>query len=317
MSKLYVGYHKSCPDGMAAAWSAWKFFGEGATYVPLAYGNPLPEFEEGSTLYLVDFSFKRPVLLELAKKLNYIFILDHHKSAEADLKDIYVDAPNIMVVFDMHRSGAQISWAYFHPGKPEPEVISRIADRDLWTFTHPETKRIAEAVMSHEYDLGVYDSLITEKLVYPRLLSQGEALLRNKEKNIEDLLQEAQLAIFSDGEFMYWVPVVNAPYFLGSDLANALLSKYPNAPFAATYRDTATGRRDWSLRSEDGRVDVSVVAVANGGGGHRNASGMSEDVPNVQVELPFRSYDDFVADAAEGITTQSIHDMVVEITRAS
>lgn len=29
----------------------------------------------------------------------------------------------------------------------------------------------------------------------------------------------------------------------------------------------------WSLRSEDGRVDVSEIAKSYGGGGHRNAAG--------------------------------------------
>lgn len=313
--KIYVGYHKNCPDGMAAAWSAWKFFGEDATYLPLAYGDPVPQLEPNSRLYLVDFSFKRPVLLDLAKNLQKVIILDHHKSAQADLTGISAEAGNITVFFDMERSGAQIAWAFFHPGKTEPPVISRIADRDLWTFTHQDSKAVAEAVMSHEYDLDIYDSLITEKLLYPRLLSQGEALLRNKDKNIADLIQEARAGVFVDGESVFVVPVVNAPYFLGSDTANALLAKYPTAPFAATYRDTATGRRDWSLRSSDDRSDVSKVAIWNQGGGHRNASGMSEEIPYTKVELPLESYDSFLASG--GVPWRSIKDVVAEITAAS
>ena len=36
------------------------------------------------------------------------------------------------------------------------------------------------------------------------------------------------------------------------------------------------GKREWSLRSDDSRLDVSLVAQQYGGGGHRNAAGFSE-----------------------------------------
>jgi phosphoesterase RecJ-like protein len=39
------------------------------------------------------------------------------------------------------------------------------------------------------------------------------------------------------------------------------------------------GMRKVSLRSTDGRVDVSIIARGLGGGGHRQAAGFTTDLP--------------------------------------
>jgi phosphoesterase RecJ-like protein len=55
---------------------------------------------------------------------------------------------------------------------------------------------------------------------------------------------------------------------------------------AAVVRDQAeSGRaaRKVSMRSTDGRVDVSAIARAQGGGGHRRAAGFGTDLPYEQV----------------------------------
>jgi bifunctional oligoribonuclease and PAP phosphatase NrnA len=55
---------------------------------------------------------------------------------------------------------------------------------------------------------------------------------------------------------------------------------------AAVVRDLGEkGRfaRKVSMRSTDGRVDVSAIARAHGGGGHRRAAGFSTDLPYEQV----------------------------------
>jgi bifunctional oligoribonuclease and PAP phosphatase NrnA len=55
---------------------------------------------------------------------------------------------------------------------------------------------------------------------------------------------------------------------------------------AAVVRDQADGGRaahKVSLRSTDGRVDVSAIARKHGGGGHRRAAGFGTDLPYPQV----------------------------------
>jgi nanoRNase/pAp phosphatase (c-di-AMP/oligoRNAs hydrolase) len=68
-------------------------------------------------------------------------------------------------------------------------------------------------------------------------------------------------------------------------VGHALLDKFPGAPFAATFVIRADGFMQWSLRSEDSREDVSAIAKANGGGGHRNAAGFTQQTMLVGWDL--------------------------------
>jgi phosphoesterase RecJ-like protein len=47
--------------------------------------------------------------------------------------------------------------------------------------------------------------------------------------------------------------------------------------------DGATGRRKVSLRATDGGVDVSVIARAGGGGGHRQAAGFATEMSEEEL----------------------------------
>jgi len=71
----------------------------------------------------------------------------------------------------------------------------------------------------------------------------------------------------------YDVPVANLPYIFASEGGNILCR---GEPFSASYFDAADGTRSFSLRSDKddpNAVDVSQVALAFGGGGHKNAAG--------------------------------------------
>ena len=55
---------------------------------------------------------------------------------------------------------------------------------------------------------------------------------------------------------------------------------------AAMIRDKTDGgnsQRKVSLRSNDGAVDVSAIARAHGGGGHRRAAGFGSDLPYAEL----------------------------------
>jgi oligoribonuclease NrnB/cAMP/cGMP phosphodiesterase (DHH superfamily) len=81
---------------------------------------------------MLDFSYKKPVMLELASKATKITVLDHHKTAEADLQELLMDRDSkVFGTFDMSHSGAYLSWDYFHPTKLVPSIIGYVEDRVL------------------------------------------------------------------------------------------------------------------------------------------------------------------------------------------
>lgn len=263
-------YHKSCADGMGAMMAVYKKWKSAVTYIPAQYGEPRPadDLLQDAEVYIVDFSYKRPVMLEIAKLAKQVTVLDHHKTAQEEL--VFMPS-NVTVCFDMTRSGAMMAWEYFHPMKPVPDLVRHIQDRDLWKFELPYTKEIMATVFSYPYEIREWKYLLAERL--DDLKQEGEAILRAHEVTIKKLTDQPEFIFVTiDG---HRVPAVNAPGMLSSDIGNTLA---PDYPFVCTYFDVPDGRV-YSLRSSQSGPDVDVAEIAKkfGGGGHRNAAGFKLD----------------------------------------
>ena len=285
-------YHAGCTDGFAAAWAVRYALGESTVeYVAAGYGSSPPDVT-GRDVIIVDFSYKAPVLHEMAAKANTLIILDHHKTAAEDMAALppLLDgtyAPAVMLdwqrqrnapaslhaLFDMNRSGAGLAWDYFQPGLGRPWLIDLIETRDLWRQADPRwpDARAAHAyVNSFPFRFKVWDEIMgqAERGGADRqaILAGGTAILRQHDKDVAEVVSVAKRRMTIGG---HDVPVANAPYMMSSDCGNLMAQ---GEPFAATYLDTATGRV-FSLRSTGAGLDVSAIAKNYGGGGHRNAAG--------------------------------------------
>lgn len=283
-------YHGNCADGFGAAWAVWRRWGDAVEYVPGVYGAEPPDVRDKHVL-MVDFSYKRPVLDAMLQTAASIIILDHHKTAEADLAAFRVvfcgdakfrldDAehglrdlaelqrPPCLAEFDMNRSGAVMTWEATHK-TPVPALLYYVQDRDLWRFSLHGSREVAAVVFSHPYDFRAWNSLATE-VEHNRdsVIAEGRAIERKHHKDISELLQQTRRTMRIGG---YDVPVANLPYTMASDAAGLMAE---GQPFAACYFDRNDGQRVFSLRSrEPDGVDVSEVARSYGGGGHKNAAG--------------------------------------------
>lgn len=276
MSKAICIYHGNCADGYGAAWAvrdAHRTFNlthrsEDITYHPGVYQAPPPDVT-GMDVIMVDFSYKSPILLDMASKAKSILILDHHKTAEADLLDIELRAPNVKTVFDMNRSGARITWDYYFKGSgiEMPRLIEVIEDRDLWRFKLGQdfTREIQACIFSFPYDFDIWDKLMNTDLNSMR--RDGEVIERKHFKDIRELIA-ANMMWWQIDEYL--IPVLNVPYMWTSD-AGHIMWKEQKAPFAACYWDVPDGRV-FSLRSKP-EFDCSAIAAKFGGGGHKNAAG--------------------------------------------
>lgn len=269
MSKTICIYHGNCADGFGAAWVVHQALGE-IDFHPGAYQQPPPDVT-GKRVVMVDFSYKRPVLLEMAKQADSILILDHHKTAAEDLADL---PDNVTAIFDMDRSGAMLAWQHYFPDEEPPALLLHIEDRDLWRFALPGTREIQACLFSHPYDFGVWDKLIDSDTY--DLRADGEAIERKHHKDIAELLDVTTRHMVIGG---HRVPVANLPYTMSSDAGHQLCE---GNPFAACYWDTPEGRV-FSLRSSDEGIDVSEIAKQYGGGGHRNASGFKVSFDQAQA----------------------------------
>lgn len=266
-------YHGNCADGFGAAWVVRRAFaGSDIDFHPATHGQPAPDVT-GKKVIIVDFSYPLATLTEMALVAESVLVLDHHKTAQADLKDVYPAGPQhkysqvvprLSALFDMNRSGAGIAWDYFFLGEPRPALINHIEDRDLWLFKLEGTREIQASLFSYPYDFDVWDALFEGDV--SAMKADGVAIERKHHKDVAELIGVTKRRMVIGG---FDVPVANLPYTLTSDAGHVMCA---GEPFAACYWDTPEGR-SFSLRSTDEGVDVSAIAKQYGGGGHRNASG--------------------------------------------
>ena len=276
-------YHGGCDDGFGAAWLVWQKWPD-VEFFPGVYGQPLPHVN-GKHVLFVDFSAKRPVIENMARDAKSIVIIDHHKTAEADLAPfrltseeakgfcpervetlLKISANPVIAWFDMEQSGAGLTWKFLHGKAPAPWLIRYIEDRDLWRFSLNNTRAVSAALLTYSQEFKLWDSL---QHMMDDLTDEGDAILKSHDANIAKFVDVAFFGELNG----HSVPMVNVPYHYASDTAHALLQKFPEAPFAACFFIRKDRRVKWSLRSEDAREDASAIAVARGGGGHRNAAG--------------------------------------------
>lgn len=261
---IHVWYHSQCYDGFGAAYAAWKAFKDSAVYVPCTHGKPMPEVLGGDMVYIVDFSFPRSDLLKLYEKLQgKVKVLDHHESAEKDLKDLD------FALFDMKRSGAGITWDYFH-SSPRPKLIDFIEDRDLWKFKYPESHAIHNYLKSFDFDFQVWDKIaadVEDKHKLEGIKLEAEALVRAQGMAVKNMCVQ-KLEIDLKG-----VKVIccNATSDF-SEVPHLLLEDNPSYDVSGYFCVMADKTVRWGLRS-NGKVNVATLAKQFGGGGHANAAG--------------------------------------------
>lgn len=296
---ITVLYHANCPDGFGAALACWQHFGGQAQYIPVSYGQPCPEIATEDSVCIVDFSYDETTLKSLlAARLNlgksrepYVVVLDHHASAERDLRSLQAQQlRGLHIHFDMAESGATLAWKYLHtrgqlPDKAHqpdvwaavehqmPRLFHYLRDRDLWQWQLDNSHAISLALWSESRQFPVWDCLATAMETdtgLERLIGEGKAIKRYADTLVQAMASHAVMSNIGG----YTVPIVNATT-LYSEVGDYLCTHHPEGDvplFVAYYMDRKDGKRQWGLRGH-GKIDLSVLAKQYGGGGHANAAG--------------------------------------------
>lgn len=291
--KPLVLYHASCADGFGAAFAAWLKLGDDAEYVAMKYNdlnNTPPTLDRD--VYILDFSFSREEMERIILGAKRVVWLDHHKTAfemwcetERTLcienEENLDGSQNYHIILDNNRSGALIAWEYFHPDTEVPMFIKHIDDYDRWQFKIEGTKAFNKALWSYapwsfkQWTDWFYDCEANFNHTYwTDFYTEGEAILRAHDQNVKSVVQGAARAcairpMWSDKICIGLV--ANCPPHLTSDVGHELATK--SGTFGLCWTLKKEGLiANCSLRS-NGDYDVSAIAKAFDGGGHRNAAG--------------------------------------------
>lgn len=277
-----VIYHSPCCDGFGSAFSAWYYLNttypeRKVLYHPTTFNIPPPDVKEKNVL-ICDFSYKKEIMDKIMLECNKLVVLDHHKTAESDLKDL----PETNKVFRMDHSGAYLTWRYFHFTKPVPKMIQYIQDNDIWTKKLDMTNEIGSYIYSLPYTFEEYSKLLDDKYIEKQVILMGIGMIKQNNSYINSVIGSMVPKFLEINNKYYFVVHLNSTT-LKSELGNMALTIFPNCNFSAIYsiNDTSTS---FSLRSSPTKSDVTEIAKLYKGGGHRNASGIN--LPFVTSTIP-------------------------------
>lgn len=264
MKSIVVLYHADCSDGLGAAWAAWKYFGERASYISVANGVPPPVGLKDKEIYMVDYCFPKDITKKLIKDNKQVTAIDHHISNKS------VVALTYKPLYRLHNSGAALTWQYFHSKKSLPMYLKYVQDADLWKLKMPRAKEFVATRQFHPESIKKADSFIKKfesASFRKKFLNDGKFILKYQKNVLYDILRNAERTRFSGSSAL----VVNSPIFT-DELSSMMYKKEPMA-IVWHYKKNSI---KVSLRS-NGLVDVSKIAEKYGGGGHKRAAAFKLD----------------------------------------
>lgn len=283
-----VYYHDSCADGFGAAFAAWLKLGDAAEYVPVQYGRePCLDGLDGVDIYILDFSFPKPIMNRMFEIAANVVWLDHHKTAfemwcetereRYEWRDTSADTDDIghYILLDNNKSGALLAWEYFHPEKEMSELILNIDDRDRWQFKRTLSKATHAGLMANrpwKFEQWKGFTNLVHNNALGGLVQEGQILLKQQAADVASSAKHAKECVLyiPDGLIGRRGLAVNCASNI-SEVGHALANQsgtYGLVWWYSPHEQAAV----CSLRS-NGDYDVSAIAKQFGGGGHKNAAG--------------------------------------------
>ena len=283
-----VLYHGDCIDGFASAFACYYYFKinnikRKITYIPCQHQKS-PPMLDGRNVLICDFSYKYNILKQLIKSSKQLIILDHHQSAEKDLKNI----PQENKVFRMDHSGAYITWAYFFGENAVPLMIKYVEDNDIWKKSMVNTRQFTSYIANIPKQFDQYEKLIDDNFVKNSVIPIGDGMMKQNDNYINDGIKKMAVNFILLENKLYFVGNINTS-ILKSEIGNSFLTSNPDVNFAICYsKNEYTGETYISLRSNNSGTDVEEIASKFGGGGHRNAAGLTvysaDTLPSILID---------------------------------
>ncbi len=266
---LVIYHGRNCPDGFASALAAWLYYAGKAEFLGLDHGDvksldDLPALD-GRAVYILDFSFEATLLRAIEERAAKMVMLDHHLSAAEKLTGFVCRCG--VVHFDMKKSGARLAWEFFHPGKPIPDLVRFVEDRDIWAWQYPESAGFLAALDMEAFDFARWQAIADfDAAQLAAYIERGQAMDEKFAKLADQIAEGAQPLVFNGVTGL----MVNAPGLFHSLVGDLLCKK--SGTFALLWTVDKNAVVKCGLRSKPG-FNCIPLAASMGGGGHAQACG--------------------------------------------
>jgi bifunctional oligoribonuclease and PAP phosphatase NrnA len=209
---------------------------------------------------------------------NKVINIDHHhdntRFGTVNLVDVDASC-TAEIVFDL----AGLLGVELTPEIANALYVALVTDTGKFMYENTDAR-------SHRMAAGLIEAGVEVNDVYRRLYEHAPI---EKLKLLAQALERIELV--DDGRLA--VTYISTDDYAATGASEALtegvidhLRTIDGTAVAAVVRDQSEGgraARKVSMRSTDGRVDVSAIARVHGGGGHRRAAGFGTDLPYEQV----------------------------------
>ena len=304
MKSVTVIYHRADFDGLFCREIAKKFLGEAADYIGWDYGDPdpLPDGETPRTIYMLDISV--PSLMDHSG----LIWIDHHKSAmekfNPAIRGCRIDGvAACRLAWQLFRKHSHDN----HTLPTKDDFVSRIVSEplavrlageyDIWDKRDPRAELFQHVLRSRDLandwalmlspgkpptaeeraafegiglEIGVEPDGTTVPGVVAGLLAGGRVLQYAREQEYAEVIKDQGFTI--DFEGLRFLACNSHECDIRSHLFAAGIRPEHDALLGFTF----TGK-DWrvSLYGVPGKpdIDLSKIASAYGGGGHKQACG--------------------------------------------
>lgn len=246
------------------------------------YKDPIPweQLPEGQEIIMIDISFPMEAMCELSRRSGgRLTVIDHHISFKRDF-DAYLDEEKdrIVYVYEAGIAACEIGWKHFFPDTKVPQAITLLGEYDTWR--HFGSERWIHHVLPFQYYMrqtctapedfpewmfSAISSALEACMIFGRSIvkyQQEQDRLACQRSSFERPLQGLKAVCLNTRAF--------------SSMTMASVYNPEKHDLMVGFEYTGT-KWSVSLRSDKPDVDVSLIAKARGGGGHKAAAGFECD----------------------------------------
>ena len=290
-------YHRSDLDGHCSGAVVRHRYPDAEMY-GIEYGDSIPWNKMTNTrVILVDFCLEpwseMERLFDLAAQVIWI---DHHRSA-IKLWKAYKDKNEIpfkvTTVLTEGQAACELAWKYFFPETRVPWVVNMLARYDVWQWRGVTNCLAFQYGMKNQklnpkdpHNRQVWESLFMVEpdengqlpMWIERIIETGDAIITYQMEMNKRIMGGAFVTEFAGKRFL----CVNA-----SCINSLAFEGYYNPTkhdAVCTFSLRSDKKWRFTLYSPDDSIDLSVIAMDYGGGGHASACGFVVESDDLVLE---------------------------------
>lgn len=250
------------------------------------YGDdsPLHKLEKGDTVVMTDISLPADQMQWIYTNCNLIWI-DHHKSAMAAALDYeYGYCNGKRKVGD---SASYLAWTYYFPNENIPSIVYWVDRYDVW-----KQGEDWDDVMAAQYGMRMHmenpnndkayklwESFLVQEIAISNIIDDGGLLLKYERQQNKI---KCSKAFDLEWEGLKFAAINNT--MAGSTVLDSYANEDHDALMVFGYDGEKWKFSMYQNIKSPKKIDLSLIAVKHGGGGHSGACGFMKD--NVRAVLP-------------------------------